>query len=129
MDSPTPNRAFGHIARILVDIDISKRAFKEILVERDSFSFKVEVQYERRPLLCHHCYIIEHNVATCKWLHPKASKENDRGKKPMDAEPLTQKPPRQHRNNNNNDISASTFDTLRYVVVAAPTAAATVVNQ
>ena len=94
LDSPTRNRAFGHYARILVDIDISKRAYDEILVERDGFAFKVEVQYERRPLFCHHCYSIGHNVTTCRWLHPQAAKEkNDRGKQPIVAEvaPLPKK--------------------------------------
>jgi len=75
----TRNRAFGHYARILVDIDLSKRVFDEILVEIEGFAFKVEVQYECRPLFCHHCYVIGHNVTTCKWLYSEASKEN-RGK-------------------------------------------------
>jgi hypothetical protein len=66
LDALTRNRASRHYARILVDIDLSKRAFDEIIVERDGFSFKVEVQYVRRQLLCHHCYIIGYNVATCK---------------------------------------------------------------
>lgn len=70
LDGPTRSRAFGHYARILVDIDLSKRAYDEILVEQDGFSFMVASQYERRPLLFHHCYIIRHNVTTCKWLHP-----------------------------------------------------------
>jgi len=48
IDGPTRNHTFGHYARILVDIDLSKRAYDEILVERDDFAFKVEVQYERR---------------------------------------------------------------------------------
>jgi hypothetical protein len=46
LDAPTRNRAFGHCAWILVDVDLSKRAFDEILVEQEGFSFKVEVKYE-----------------------------------------------------------------------------------
>jgi len=47
----------------------------------------VEVQYERRPLFCHHYYIIGHNITTCKWLHPEAAKEKqDRWKRPVLAE-------------------------------------------
>lgn len=76
IDAPTRNRAFGLYAHILVDIDLSKKVFDEILVERKGFAFKVEVQYERRPLFCHHCYVIGHNITTCKWLHSEASKEN-----------------------------------------------------
>ncbi|KEH17480.1 DUF4283 domain protein [Medicago truncatula] len=43
IDGPTRNRAFGHYARILVDIDLSKRVYDEILVEREGFTFNVEV--------------------------------------------------------------------------------------
>jgi len=32
LDAPTRNRAFGHYAHLLVDIDLSKRSFDEILV-------------------------------------------------------------------------------------------------
>jgi len=43
----------------------------------------VEVQYERRPLFCHRCYPIGHNITTCRWLHPPAAKDKvDRGKQP-----------------------------------------------
>ena len=66
IDGPTRNRTFGHYARIFVDIDLSKRAYDEILVEREGFAFKVEVQCERRPLFCHQCYSIGHNVPTCR---------------------------------------------------------------
>lgn len=72
IDAPTRNRAFKHYARILVDIDLSKRVYDEILVGRQGFSFKVDMQYERMPLFCHHCYVIGHNISNCKWLHPRA---------------------------------------------------------
>jgi hypothetical protein len=86
LDGLTRNIPFGHYARILVDIDLSKRAYDEILVEREGFAFKVDVQYERRPLFCHHCYVIKQNVTTCKWLHPHAVKEKqDHGKQPVVA--------------------------------------------
>jgi len=41
----TCNSAFGHYARILVDIDLSKRVYDEILVEREGFAFNVELKY------------------------------------------------------------------------------------
>ncbi|KEH37114.1 DUF4283 domain protein [Medicago truncatula] len=40
IDALTRNHTFGHYARILVDIDLSKRAYDEILVEREGFTFK-----------------------------------------------------------------------------------------
>jgi len=104
IDGPTRNRTFGHYARILVVIDLSKRAYDEILVEREGFAFKVEVQYERRSLFCHHCYSIGHNVSTCRWLHPQPPKhKNDRGKQIIVAEAAPPKPSRLQ-----NDGGAST---------------------
>jgi hypothetical protein len=105
IDGPTRNPTFGHYARILVYIDLSKRAYDEILGEREYFSFKVEVQYEWRPLFCHHCYYIGHNVSTCRWLHLQPPKDkNDRGKQIIIADIAPPKPSR-----HNNDVGASTL--------------------
>ena len=105
IDGPTRNLTFGYYARILVDIDLSKRAYDEILVEKEGFAFKVEVQYERRPLFCHHCYSIGHNVSTCRLLHPQPPKDkNDRGKQSIIADTAPPKPSRQ-----NNNVGASTL--------------------
>jgi len=49
LDNATKNRTFGHYARILVDLDLSKRIFNEIMVKREGFSFYVEIQYEWFP--------------------------------------------------------------------------------
>ena len=81
IDGPTRNGAFRHYARILVDIDLSKSVYDEILVVREGFAFNVEVQYERHPLFYHHCYVIGHNEMNCKRLNPEAVKVPDRGKK------------------------------------------------
>jgi len=95
IDGPTRNRTFSHYARILVDIDLSKKAYDEVLVERDGFAFMVEIQYEQRPLFCHHCYSIGHNINTCRWLNPQDAKEKtNRGKQPVKevaAAPLKRK--------------------------------------
>ena len=47
LDNATLKRLFGHYARILVDIDFSKKIFNEILIEREGGSYPVEVVYER----------------------------------------------------------------------------------
>ena len=95
IDGPTRNRTFGHYARILVDIDLSKKAYDEVLVEQDGFAFMVEIQYEQRPLFCHHCYSIGHNINTCRWLNPQVAKEKtNHGKQPVKevaATPLKRK--------------------------------------
>ena len=122
LDAPTRNWAFGHYARILVDIDLSKRVFDEILVEREGFAINVEVQYERRPLFCHHCYVIGHNVMTCKWLHPEAAKEN-RGTTQV-AE-ISKKCTLHHCG----DKGAYSFGTFQYVTVLPPAAAMEVIKK
>jgi len=71
------------------------------------------VQYERRPLFCHHCYVIGHNVVNCKRLNPEVVKVPDHGKKKVtDA---ASNPPRVGN-------GASSSGTLCYVpVVPLPT--------
>ncbi|PNY01030.1 putative NBS resistance protein, partial [Trifolium pratense] len=56
LDEATKTRAFGHYARILVDMDLFSHVFYEILVER-------------------------HNVQACHWLKPSEAKVDNRGKK------------------------------------------------
>lgn len=63
-------------------MDISRRLFHEITVERDSYIFDVEVQYEKIPLFYHHCNRIGHNVSNGMWLHlNKPMEKIDQGKK------------------------------------------------
>jgi len=45
--------------------------FYEILVERDGFSFPMEVVYEWLPDFCSHCQNIAHDVTGCGWLYPR----------------------------------------------------------
>jgi hypothetical protein len=49
LDDFTKNRTFGHYARILVDNDLSRRLFDEIMVV-----------YERLLEFCPHCQVIGH---------------------------------------------------------------------
>ena len=51
IDGPTRNRTFGHNARILVDIDLSKRAYDEILVDRERASL-LKWRFNMRGDLC-----------------------------------------------------------------------------
>jgi len=71
LDNATQKRLFGHYARILVDIDFSKRIFYEIIVEREGGSYPVEVVYERIPDFCSHCQTLGHDVTNCRWLYPR----------------------------------------------------------
>jgi hypothetical protein len=74
IDEATKKRALGHYARVLVDIDLFKRLFDEIMVERESFTFYVEVVYERLPDYCTHCKSIGNSVTYSNKLHPNEKK-------------------------------------------------------
>jgi hypothetical protein len=67
-DVAKPNKVFGHYAPILVDKDLSRRIFHEIMVEQNRYALKVVVVYEKFPELCYHCISIDHNTSTCHWL-------------------------------------------------------------
>jgi len=70
IDSATQKRVFGHYTRVLGDIDLSRRLFHEIMVEREGFAFPMEVVYEWIPDFCSHCQIIEHHASNCRWVYP-----------------------------------------------------------
>jgi len=71
LDNATLKILFGHYARILVDIDFSKKIFHEILVEREGGSYPVEVVYERIQDFRSHCRTLGHDVTNCCWLYPR----------------------------------------------------------
>lgn len=71
IDNATSKRLYGHYARILVDMDCSKKLYYEILVEREGFSFPVEVVYEWMSDYCTHCQSLGHLVTNYQWLYPK----------------------------------------------------------
>jgi len=69
IDSATQNRVFEHYARVLVDMDLSKHIYNEVMVERAGYSFAIEITYERLPAFCTHCRNIGHHISSCRWLH------------------------------------------------------------
>jgi hypothetical protein len=44
IDIVTKNRVIGHYARVLVDLDLSKDIFYEVMVEREGFAFSVAIE-------------------------------------------------------------------------------------
>jgi len=71
IDNATSKCLFGHYARILVDMDFSRKLFHEIIVEREGYAFTVEVAYEWMPDFCSHCQNIGHDVTACRWIYPR----------------------------------------------------------
>lgn len=73
IDAATQKHTFSHYARVLVDIDFSRRLFYEITVEREGYAFPVEVEYEWLPDFCTHCQILNKDSNN-------ANKVQDKGK-------------------------------------------------
>jgi hypothetical protein len=90
IDHVTRNRLFGHYARILVDLDLAKDIFYEVMVEREGFAFPAAIEYEGLPEFCTHCKSIGHNINSCRWLYPrnvdKLADLVDKGKKPVNSQ-------------------------------------------
>jgi len=88
IDNATTKQHFGHYDRVLVDLDISRKIFHEVMVEGEGYAFNVEVIYEWMPDFCSYCKSIGHGVNNFRSLHPqkqtKTVKEGatiDKGKK------------------------------------------------
>jgi hypothetical protein len=97
IDNVTRNRQYGHYARILVDLDLSKTIFYEVMVEREGFAFPLVIEYEGLPGFCSHCCSIGHNINSCRQLHPRSverieqptnlgKKNVDNGKQPVHSQ-------------------------------------------
>jgi len=90
IDNVTRNILYGHYARILVDMDLSKTIFYEVMVEREGYAFPVAVEYEGLPDFCTHCKSIGHDITSCRWLHPRRADTHeqliDKGKQPVHSQ-------------------------------------------
>lgn len=58
-------RHYAHYARMLVDVDLKTDLWYRLLVERDSFEFFIDVEYENLPSFCSHCHTIGHMLQDC----------------------------------------------------------------
>ena len=85
IDNVMKNRLYGQYARILVDLDLSKTVFYEVMVEWEGFAFPVAIEYEGLPDFCTHCHSIGHKINSSRRLHPRIvemhEKPTDLGKK------------------------------------------------
>lgn len=94
IDNVTRNRLYCHYARILVNLDLSKDIFYEVMVEREGYVFPIAIEYEGLPEFCTHCKSIGHNVSSCRWLHQRREinmeQPIDKGKKPTHSQRLKQ---------------------------------------
>ena len=91
VSKPIHERTFGHYARVLVDMDLSKEIRYKLLVERKGFAFFVDLDYENLPHFCEFCKNVGHHVKECRRVKAvevdKGANDknlnNANGKKPM----------------------------------------------
>ncbi|KAK3225357.1 hypothetical protein Dsin_005219 [Dipteronia sinensis] len=68
LDMATMEGDFGHLTRVLVDIDVSTVPPSSLLLERDaSHSSFISVEYENLPAFCSICSSIGHFPNACRW--------------------------------------------------------------
>lgn len=121
IDSATQNRVFGHYARVLVDMDLSKTIFNEVMVERTSYSFLIDITYERLPAFCTHCRNIGHHISACRWLHQATEAPTLDKKKKSTISQKPQDPKWKPADNPDGLGSSNAFETpLVSKVTAAP---------
>lgn len=46
-------------------MDLSKKLFDYVMVEREGHAFPVSVQFERKPQYCAHCKLLGHSIQNC----------------------------------------------------------------
>ncbi|RHN78996.1 putative transcription factor interactor and regulator CCHC(Zn) family [Medicago truncatula] len=66
IDESTRNHSFGHYACILVDINLAGFLPESLWVEREKFTFEIEIEYENPPYYCFTCNSIGHSTDHCK---------------------------------------------------------------
>ncbi|XP_058768636.1 uncharacterized protein LOC131642405 [Vicia villosa] len=66
------DHTFGQYVRVLVDMDLTKPLNHNVLVERKSFAFFADIEYENLPPFCDNCKRLGHVRQDCKLLqkHP-----------------------------------------------------------
>lgn len=60
LDEAANNQYFNHYACALVDIDLSKRVFDEIMVDMEGYVFYMVVSYERLSEFCTYSVAVGH---------------------------------------------------------------------
>jgi hypothetical protein len=66
IDENTRNHTFGHYACVLVDINMAGFLPNSLWVEREKYSFEIEIEYENPPYFCFICNSIGHSSNHCK---------------------------------------------------------------
>ena len=66
IDNATLEGNFGHFARLLVDVDLSKDLPESLMIEREGHKFFIHIDYENLPAFCKNCLAVGHALANCR---------------------------------------------------------------
>ncbi|PKU82306.1 hypothetical protein MA16_Dca019577 [Dendrobium catenatum] len=73
-DQATASRTRPSVARVLVEVDISKKHPKEVWVGSKAFGYLQKAEFEKIPDFCTHCKVHGHANVDCFKLHPEFKK-------------------------------------------------------
>ncbi|KAL0926181.1 hypothetical protein M5K25_002387 [Dendrobium thyrsiflorum] len=73
-DQAIASRTRPSLARVLVEVDITKKNAKEIWVGSKAFGYLQKVEFEKIPDFCSHCKMHGHALHECFKLHPNLKK-------------------------------------------------------
>ncbi|PKU59624.1 hypothetical protein MA16_Dca027806 [Dendrobium catenatum] len=73
-DQATASRTRPSVARVLVEVDISKKHPKEVWVGSKAFSYMQKIEFEKVSDFCSLCKIHGHAMSDCFRLHPELKK-------------------------------------------------------
>lgn len=94
-DASTINGDFGHYARVLVDVDISKPPPDSMLIERDGIFSTIYFEIENLPSFCSVCSSIGHVASNCRSIKPKDTSKRDDSKTPYGGPVIQSYKPKQ----------------------------------
>ncbi|KAI0504039.1 hypothetical protein KFK09_014986 [Dendrobium nobile] len=76
-DQATASRTRPSVARVLVEVDISKKHPKEVWVGSKAFGYLQKAEFEKIPEFCTHCKVHGHANVDCFKLHPEFKKTDN----------------------------------------------------
>ncbi|PKU85717.1 hypothetical protein MA16_Dca018572 [Dendrobium catenatum] len=81
-DQATASRTRPSVARVLVEVNITKKYAKEVWVGSKTFKYLQKVKFEKVPYFCTHCKPHGHDLVDCFKLHSELKKttNNSNGK-------------------------------------------------
>ncbi|PKU59601.1 hypothetical protein MA16_Dca023458 [Dendrobium catenatum] len=76
-DKSTASRTRPSVARVLVEVDITKKHAKEVWMGSKAFGYLQKVEFEKVPDFCNHCKTHGHAISKCFKLHPELKKHSN----------------------------------------------------